>query len=63
MDCVGTEAGTHDVDAVQLCLGGDLRRIARPGEIVVGDDDLEVLLDPAPVGFAADPEVDPLAAA
>ena len=67
LDCLGgadgpgLEAGGDDVDAVEPGLGRDLGFIEDPGEVLVGDGDREVHLDPATVGGAPAPAVDPVA--
>ena len=57
VDGVGGKAGADDVDAVQPLQGADSGGIPHPGEVVVGDRDLEVLFNILVVGFAADPYV------
>ena len=56
-DGVPVEAGAHDVDAVQLRLGGDFRLVAREAQSVVLDDDVEVFFDLAAVGLPTDAAV------
>ena len=52
------EAGADDVDAVELGFGGDAVEAPGPGEFLVGDGDIEVLLDLLAVGVPSDAAVD-----
>ena len=50
------------MDPVEPGLARDLGFVKDPGEVLVGDGDREVHLDPATVGGAPAPAVDPVAA-
>ena len=61
--CGSVQAGPNDVNAVELRFGCDPVPFAGPAQIVVGHDDLEVLLHLLAVGLAAHAAIDPVLAA